>query len=392
MMSVIIIGGGMAGATLALALAHFSQGRLAVHLVEAQTLENHHHPGFDARALALSHGTCQQLAQMGIWQVTQDVACAIRQVQVSHQGHCGFVTLNASDYQIDALGHVVELHHVGQRLFSLLRQSPGVTLHCPARVAQFFRSDQQVSVQLDNGTLLQGQLMVATDGTLSPLASQCGICWQQTPYQQLAVIANITTAQPHQGRAFECFTPQGPLALLPAINRCSLVWCLSCERQQQVMNWSDNQFCDALQQAFGWRLGRITHAGKRTVYPLALSVAQRIVSHRLALAGNAAQTLHPVAGQGFNLGIRDVISLAKILSDAASRQQDIGSYPVLAAYQRQRMADRNATIALTDGLINLFANHWQPLTLCRNLALMTMDLASPLRDKLAYRALGWVAR
>ncbi|HFZ8995554.1 TPA: 2-octaprenyl-6-methoxyphenyl hydroxylase [Citrobacter freundii] len=392
-MKVIIVGGGMAGATLALALSHFSQGRLAVHLIEARAPESDAHPGFDARAIALAAGTCQQLARIGVWQAIADCATAIRTVHVSDRGHAGFVTLDAKDYRLAALGQVVELHDVGQRLFALLRKAPGVTLHCPARVASVDRTLQEVSVTLENGETIAGQVVIAADGTRSALATACGVEWRQEPYEQLAVIANIATSVAHQGRAFERFTRHGPLAMLPmAGGRSSLVWCHPLNRRDEVLGWSDERFCHELQTAFGWRLGRITQAGQRNAWPLSLTTAARAISHRTVLVGNAAQTLHPIAGQGFNLALRDVMSLAETLTQAWEAGEDVGAYGVLTRYQERRQADRATTIALTDNLVHLFANRWGPLVVGRNLGLMTMELFTPARDMLAQRTLGWVAR
>ncbi|WP_238081477.1 2-octaprenyl-6-methoxyphenyl hydroxylase [Pseudescherichia vulneris] len=392
-MSVIIVGGGMTGATLALAISRLTHGMLPVHLIEAAAPEEQAHPGFDARAIALAEGTCQHLARLGIWQHIAQCATPITSVHVSDRGHAGFVTLEAQDYRVDALGHVVELHEVGQRLFSLLRRASGVTLHCPDRVNDFTRSEEGVSVTLESGKTLQGSLLVAADGSRSALAAQCGIGWQQTPYHQVALIANVTTSLAGQGRAFERFTEHGPLALLPmSQGRYSLVWCHPLEKRDEVMAWSDERFCHELQSAFGWRLGRIVHAGTRNAYPLTLTTASSPVSHRVVLVGNAAQTLHPIAGQGFNLGMRDVMSLAETLADARAGNTDIGAYPVLRGYQQRRQSDKEATIGVTDGLVQLFANRWSPLVAGRNAGLMAMELFTPARDVLAQRTLGWVAR
>lgn len=392
-MSVIIVGGGMVGATLALAISHLTQGKLPVHLIEAVAPNCAAHPGFDARAIAIAQGTCQQLTRIGVWPAIQDCATAITTVHVSDRGHAGFVTLEAQDYQIPALGQVVELHDVGLRLFALLRKAPGVTLHCPQRVASFTRETDKVSVKLDNGECIEGQLLVAADGSRSQLGAQCGMTWQQQAYQQVAVIANITTSQPHNGRAFERFTEHGPLAMLPMSDgRCSLVWCHPLAAQSGIAQWDDERFCNELQRAFGWRLGRITHAGARAQYPLVLTTATQSVSHRVVLVGNAAQTLHPIAGQGFNLGLRDVMSLAENLAVAHEASQDIGGYGVLAEYQQRRHEDKIATIGVTDGLVQLFANHWAPLVVGRNLGLMAMEHFTPARDLLAMRTLGLVAR
>lgn len=392
-MSVIIVGGGMNGATLALAISHLTQGQLPVHLVEAVAPQTTNHPGFDSRAIALAQGTCQQLSRIGIWQAIAECATAIKTVHVSDRGNAGFVTLDAHDYRIDALGQVVELHDVGLRLFRLLQDAPGVTLHCPARVANVSRSEEAVSVTLENGTTLEGQVLVAADGSRSAIATRFGVQWQQEPYGQVGVIANVSTASAHNGRAFERFTQHGPLAMLPMSHgRCSLVWCHPQEKADEVLGWTDDRFCNELQKAFGWRLGRITHAGKRAVYPLSLTTASQCISHRVALVGNAAQTLHPIAGQGFNLGLRDVMSLAESLTQAWSEQKDVGGYAVLSHYQNRRRADKEATIGVTDGLVHLFANRWGPLVAGRNLGLMAMELFIPARDVLAQRTLGWVAR
>ncbi|CAB1225462.1 2-octaprenyl-6-methoxyphenyl hydroxylase [Serratia liquefaciens] len=392
-MSVIIVGGGMAGATLALAISSLTQGRMAVDLVEATRPDDRSHPGFDARAIALAQGTCQQLTRIGVWPALRDCATAITEVHVSDRGHAGFVNLYAQDYQVDALGQVIELHDAGQRLFALLAKAPGVTLHCPARVVDVVRTAEQAEVLLDNGRRISGKLLVAADGSRSALAQACNLQWQQSDYPQFATIANVTTAVHPQGRAFERFTRYGPLALLPmSQGRSSLVWCHAREDREQVDAWDDARFINELQQAFGWRLGRILRAGKRHSYPLSLLTANQHVSHRLALVGNAAQTLHPIAGQGFNLGLRDVMSLAETLAQAQQDREDPGSYALLSRYQQRRQQDQQATIGVTDGLIRLFANRYGPLVVGRNLGLMAMAQLPAVRDAFAKRTLGWVDR
>ena len=389
-MSVIIVGGGMAGATLALAISSLTQGKMPVALVEAQRPDSRQHPGFDARAIALAHGTCQQLDSIGIWSALADCATAIEHVHVSDSGHSGFVNLWARDYRVPALGQVIELFDAGKRLFALLQKAPGVTLHCPATVIDVVRTAESATVTLDNGQQLSAKLLVAADGSHSALAKACNIQWQQQDYQQIAVIANVTTSELPNGRAFERFTRNGPLALLPmSQGRSSLVWCHAKEDREQVDSWDDAQFLAQLQRAFGWRLGKMLHAGKRHSYPLQLLTATRHVSHRLALVGNAAQTLHPIAGQGFNLGLRDVMSLAETIAQAGG---DPGDYKVLSQYQQRRQPDQQATIGITDGLIRLFANRYGPLVVGRNLALMSMEQIPAIRDTFARRTLGWVDR
>ncbi|CNH19967.1 2-octaprenyl-6-methoxyphenyl hydroxylase [Yersinia enterocolitica] len=389
-MSVIIVGGGMAGATLALAISSLTHGRMPVALVEAQRPDSRQHPGFDARAIALAHGTCQQLDSIGLWSALADCATAIEHVHVSDSGHSGFVNLRAPDYRVPALGQVIELCDAGKRLFALLQKAPGVTLHCPAKMVDVVRTAEFATVTLDNGQQLHAKLLVAADGSHSALAQACNIQWQQQDYQQIAVIANVTTSELPNGRAFERFTHHGPLALLPmSQGRSSLVWCHAKEDRAQVDSWDDARFLAELQRAFGWRLGKMLHAGKRHSYPLQLLTATRHVSHRLALVGNAAQTLHPIAGQGFNLGLRDVMSLAETIARAGN---DPGDYKVLSQYQLRREPDQQATIGITDGLIRLFANRYGPLVVGRNLALMSMEQIPAIRDTFARRTLGWVGR
>lgn len=392
-MKMIIVGGGMAGATLALAVSALSAGRVQVEVVEAVSPDSRKHPGFDARAIALAYGTCQQLARIGVWSALKACGTPIERVHVSDQGHAGFVGLEASDYQIPYLGQVIELHQAGSRLFTLLEKAPGVTLHCPAKVVGVERQQHSATITLDNGTRLSGELLVAADGSSSALAQHCNVDWRSEDYGQIAVIANVTTSLPHQGKAFERFTRNGPLAMLPmSEGRCSLVWCHAAEDQAKVDSWSDAEFLHQLQQAFGWRLGTMVKAGKRHSYPLRLTSALQHISHRLALVGNAAQTLHPIAGQGFNLGLRDVMSLAETIAQAEQQGNDIGSYQILSQYQQRREPDQQATIGVTDGLIHLFANRLAPLVVGRNLGLMAMELVPPLRETLARRTLGWVER
>lgn len=392
-MSIIIVGGGMTGATLALAISALTKGRLSVHLIEASAPAGNTHPGFDARSIALAQGTCQQLARIGLWSALADIATPISDIHVSDRGHAAFVNLNAAHYGVEALGQVVELHDVGQRLFTQLAQAPGVTLHCPAKVVDVSRSQDEATVTLDNGQQLTARLLVAADGTHSQLAKACNITWQQEDYAQVAVIANIATSEAHRGRAFERFTAHGPLALLPmSKGRSSLVWCHPREAKAQVDGWSEEQFLAELQKAFGWRLGKMQQAGTRFSYPLQLKTANNHISHRLALVGNAAQTLHPIAGQGFNLGLRDVMTLAETLSAAHHSGQDVGSYRVLSGYQQRRQPDQQATVGVTDGLIHLFANRYVPLMLGRNLGLLAMEGITPLRDAFTRRTLGWVNR
>lgn len=389
-MSVIIVGGGMTGATLALAISALSNGKLPVTLVEAKR-PIQTHPGFDARAIALAYGTCQRLQQIGLWQALSDCVTPITHVHVSDKGHAGFVNLDADDYHIPALGNVIELHDAGQRLFALLDAAPNIKLYCPDSVESIERSADKVDVILTSGEKLSAQVLVAADGSRSKIAQACGCQWQSEEYDQVAVIANVLTTENPNGRAFERFTSQGPLAFLPmSQGRSSLVWCHSRENSQTVQQWDDAQFIQQLQTTFGWRLGKIKSVGERHCYPLALVQSQSQIAHRVALVGNASQTLHPIAGQGFNLGMRDVMALASVLCDAYSAGRDLGSYAELMRYQSLREQDRKNTVNLTDSLVKLFTAPCLPIIAGRNLGLMAMELLPMCKDRLARQTLGWV--
>jgi 2-octaprenyl-6-methoxyphenol hydroxylase len=208
-------------------------------------------------------------------------------------------------------------------------------------------------------------------------------------FEQVAVIANVDVSEQHMGRAFERFTASGPLALLPmSENRMSVVWCLSVDEAEEVMQLPHDAFLDGLQEAFGWRLGKIIKAGARASYPLILQQKEQVVSHRFATVGNAAQLLHPIAGQGFNLGIRDV----KGLVDSVLEQEDVGVYSVLNGYMAGREKDRTETVNLTAGLVHIFSNDWFSLQLGRNMALMAMDNIPFLKAPLLTKTMGLVKK
>ncbi|WP_084418919.1 2-octaprenyl-6-methoxyphenyl hydroxylase [Photobacterium sp. J15] len=390
---VVIAGGAMAGATLAIALNNLSGGRLKIAVVEAVAPKLDQHPGYDARSIALSLGSANLLQQIGIWSKMDDIATPISHIHVSDQGHAGIVHIDACEQGVDALGYVVELADVGTLLHKQLNELEAVELLCPAVITDIQRSQEAVTLALEQGETISARLLVTADGALSSCCDMLGIGRSEYDFDQVAVIANVTTAEAHQGRAFERFTPYGPVALLPmSEGRSSLVWCIKPEDQQKVLNWSDEQFLTELQQAFGWRLGQLVKAGSRCAYPLFLRQAQRITSHRVAVVGNAAQTLHPIAGQGFNLGLRDVMSLAEEVVRGFDEAGDPGSAQILSRYRQRRMPDREATVGMTSGLVGVFANNSLPLVAGRNTGLLAMSLFDTIKAPLVRRAMGQVER
>ena len=387
---VVIAGGAMAGMTLALALDHLSQGQLRVAVVEPFAVDNQAHPGFDSRSIALSYGTVKILQSLSLWSQIAPVATAIKHIHVSDRSHAGMTNIAHDEISVDALGYVVELADVGRIYQQQLALRPQISLLCPDSVIEIERNEHCNVVTLQSGRSLECQLLVAADGAISTCCQQLGFELQERDFNQVAVIANIRCQQAHQGRAFERFTEQGPIALLPMSNdRMSLVWCLRPDMAKQVLQLDDDAFLSELQQAFGWRLGRMAHVGLRAHYPLQLRYRPKNISHRFAIVGNAAQTLHPIAGQGFNLGIRDVASLAE---EVVKSLDDAGAYRVLSAFSQRRQDDRSHTIAMTSALVHLFSNDYISLRIGRNLGLALIDNVSLLKAPLLQRTLGLVER
>ncbi|PJG84536.1 2-octaprenyl-6-methoxyphenyl hydroxylase [Conservatibacter flavescens] len=396
MYDVVINGGAMTGSTLALALTHLTQGKCRIAIIEKQSPSLHQHSGFDSRCIALSDGTCQRLDQIqlphgqSLWSQMQPIITPIQHIHVSDKGHFGLVEFHAKEFNLPQLGVVVELSAMGNLLLQQIQRCPNIDYICPDEIQQIERTKQIVHITLKNGRRLTTSLLVGADGANSKIAHTFNMTQDIIrQYGQTAIIANIQPQQAHLGRAFERFTDEGPIALLPmANNLMTLVWCV--KQAEPLLHLSDAAFLSQLQQRFGWRLGKLQQCGPRVAYPLHLTKASHSIQPRVVLIGNAAQTLHPIAGQGFNLGIRDVLNLAKIVSDAFMQQQDWGEYKVLQRYAMKRTADQQSIINLTDGLVSLFSNHLLPMQIGRNLGLITLAQSQLLRQYFAKPTLGWI--
>lgn len=387
---VVIAGGAMAGATLALAIEHLSRGALRVAVVEPFKAQSDQHPGFDSRSIALSYGTVNLLRHLELWSAIEPFSTPIEHIHVSDRSHAGMTDITKHDVGVEALGYVVELADVGRVYQELLTHSTAIDLYCPDSAKHITRTQENVTLELASGELLNAKLLVAADGAVSQCCQQIGLELSEHDFDQVAVIANIVTQEPHQSRAFERFTENGPVALLPmSDNRMSLVWCLRPDDAQIVMELSESEFLERLQQDFGWRLGAMQKVGLRASYPLLLRHRKQNISHRFAIVGNAAQTLHPIAGQGFNLGIRDVVTLAEEL---VKQGEDVGRYQGLIRFSQRREADRNETIWLTSSLVHVFSNDLLAMRIGRNTALAAMDNLSIFKQPLLRHTLGLVKR
>jgi 2-octaprenyl-6-methoxyphenol hydroxylase len=379
----------MVGASLARALAGCG---LRVAVVEAWPLGSERQPSYDDRAIALAYGTRLILEGMGVWRGLQPDAEPIRHIHVSDRGHFGFARLHSRDLGVDALGYVATGQALGQALMDGLGDVPGVELICPATLESFDVGSDRVEVELalDAGRrTLHGRLLVAADGTRSRVRQSLGIAVREWAYDQTAVIANFTPGKETDGTAYERFTDSGPLAMLPLTGgRYAMVWTLPDGEVDAVMALDDAAFLQRVQERFGYRLGRFSQPGKRSSYTLKLMRTEEQVRPRVALIGNAAHAVHPITGQGFNLGVRDVAVLADVVADALEAGSDIGAMAVLQRYADWRRRDQQTVVLMTDGLVRLFTNPLLPLRLARNLGLVALDLLPPAKRLLARQFMG----
>ncbi|QIM62670.1 2-octaprenyl-6-methoxyphenyl hydroxylase [Pasteurellaceae bacterium Orientalotternb1] len=390
-----IIGGAITGSVLALALSSATEHKMRIAIIEKNEPNYAEQGGFDARSIALAYGSLQKMATirpLASGQLAEKVckiATPIEQIHVSDRTHFGKTTLSAQELDLDKLGVVVELAKIGELLAKLLAEQPNIQLFCPDTVEKIERSPTHCKLTLASQQQLECALIIAADGIQSHIAKQCGVATEMVKdYQQSAIIANVELAEPHYNQAFERFTSQGPFALLPLSEKTmSLVWCL--HDPSEAMAMADSKFLAVLQRQFGWKLGKFEQVSKRFVYPLSSQKAESHIHHRLAIVGNAAQLLHPVAGQGFNLGMRDIFALATLVGEAFNQGRDIGEYPLLEEFDRQRNADQQRIMQATSGLISIFGCEFLPIQAVRNLGLFAISHCQTLRHQVAHQALGW---
>lgn len=396
-----IVGGGMVGASLALLLAQaLPQWRIL--LVEARSLaeETGSVAPADARSSAIAYGSVEILEHLGIWRAIAPQATPILQVHVSDRGHLAGSLIDAASEQVPALGYVVANAHLGQQLAQALSNRPNLRVVSPARVLGCQPKAGGFDLQLESPSgqqTLSARLTVIADGGDSPLRRQLGIAVRVSDYGQSAIIANVEFAEPHAGVAYERFTAQGPVALLPlggsaAARRSALIWTLPPARAQQLVEAPEAEFLTELQQVFGFRLGRFTRVGQRQAFPLRLTLAEEQVRAGLVLVGNAAHFLHPVAGQGFNLALRDCAALTQILCEAAANGQSPGDLKLLNNYLESQTLDQQLTTGFSDRLVRLFSSSSLPLIALRHLGLISLALVPPLKKMLTHQTLGQAGR
>jgi len=385
---VAIVGGGMVGASCALALAGTDRN---VVLIEAIAHDSSAQPSFDERTTALGNASRRIFEGLGVWNRLQVHAALIRSIHVSQAGRFGFARLEADAQGIDAFGYVVANRVIGAALWDALRGAPNIALHVPARPKDVQIAKDAVTVTIADAAgeeaRIRARLVVGADGAQSPVRAAAGIDARIEDYGQRALVVNVRADRPHEGRAYERFTAGGPLAVLPLHDGgFTVVWSANPQRAQELLALPDDAFLAELQRLFGWRAGRFVRAGRRASYDLALTRALTSIGERSALIGNAAQALHPVAGQGFNLGLRDGAMLAELL---AADREDAGGAALLRKFSDWRARDRRGVIRFTDGLVKLFGDGRRGVGVLRNLGLLLFDLMPPAKSALARVSAGF---
>jgi 2-octaprenyl-6-methoxyphenol hydroxylase len=387
-----IVGGGLAGASLAVALAPLGYNIKVIEAVAYQAVEQ---PSYDDRTLALSHSSCRILSGIGLWESLEADATAIRKIFITELARPGRVVLDSAEMGLTEFGHVVEARRFGAAVTKRLEQTDNIDLICPARVKdiEIGGSRNRLTLELESGVVfLQASLVVAADGANSFIRNHLQVPTDFRDYGQTAIICNITPQKDHQGQAFECLTQTGPFAVLPHTGkRCGLVWSVATENAKELLHMDDADFLSRAEQRFGSELlGAFTKLGQRTAYPLKLTRARQDIRERLVMLGNAAHAIHPIGAQGFNLALRDAAVLAEILAD--DDNGDPGEASLLQTYSQWRRQDQRGTIANSDGMTRLFAHPSVFAAGLRTTGLIAHAILPSLRRRSAIKAMGYRGR
>jgi 2-octaprenyl-6-methoxyphenol hydroxylase len=383
---ILIVGGGLVGASLAIALD--AAGCPAV-LVESAAPRLGAQPSYDERNLALARATVNGLRAIGVWPYAEGRATAIADIHVSRAGDFGSVRMRAATAGVDAMGWTLPARELGEALLARLAACTRLQRLAPATLVAAVREDDHwlATVTCGEGTqTIKASLLVGADGTDSFVRGLLGIATATHDYEQTLFVATVSPERAHGGRAFERFTDAGPVAVLPlAERRAGIVLTVSAAESDAVAAMDDAAFLAFAQDRFGWRLGRLTRPGKRHPYAIRRVAADAVVAGRAVLVGNAAQTVHPIGAQGFNLGLRDALTLAELIAGAA----DAGAPALLATYAERRRADRAGTMAMSHGLVSLACLEQPALAPLRTLAMLAVDRIPPLRDAMIRRGMGF---
>ncbi len=396
---VIIVGGGMVGLSLALMLA---KANIAVKLLEAVKYPNYddenvapYHSSFDARNTALSRRSVQIYQKLGLWDALQQHATPILQVHITEQGSFGKARLVAEQEKVESFGQVIENAWLGRVLLTQVRQQPLIELIDGVQVTSLTQNEDQVHIEAMRNSeyihSLKSKLVIAADGRDSFCRQAIGVGVDEHDYDQVAIVTTVQTSKPHQHVGFERFSALGPLALLPLPGeyRRSVVWPVKKGTEAEWLGEENDQhFLDALQETYGDRAGKFEKTGKRFSYPLAQVLAHKQAVGRVVLMGNAAHTIHPVAGQGFNLCLRDADVLVRFLMEQLAKSDDIGAPENLLAYEQSRLKDQQRVIKFCDSVVRGFSNQNPILKLLRNTGLIAFDVIPGVKPLVANYAMG----
>ncbi|MGR0306647.1 2-octaprenyl-6-methoxyphenyl hydroxylase [Acinetobacter beijerinckii] len=396
---VIIVGGGMVGLSLALMLA---KSNIAVKLLEAVKYPNFddenvvpYHSSFDARNTALSRRSVQIYQKLGLWEALQQHATPILQVHITEQGSFGKARLVAEQEKVESFGQVIENAWLGRVLLTQVRQQPLIELIDGVQVTSLTQDSDYVQIEaMRNGEYihsLKSKLVIAADGRDSFCRQAIGVGVDEHDYDQVAIVTTVQTSKPHQHVGFERFSTLGPLALLPLPGeyRRSVVWPVKKGTEAEWLGEENDQhFLDALQETYGDRAGKFEKTGKRFNYPLSQVLAHKQAVGRVVLMGNAAHTIHPVAGQGFNLCLRDADVLVRFLMEQLAKSEDIGAPENLLTYEQSRLKDQQRVIKFCDSVVRGFSNQNPILKLLRNTGLVAFDVIPGIKPLVANYAMG----
>lgn len=395
---VIIVGGGMVGLSLALMLA---KANIAVKLLEAIQYPNYddanlapYHSSFDARNSALSRRSVQIYQELGLWDALQEHAVPILEVHITEQGSFGKARLQAEQEKVESFGQVIENAWLGRVLLTQVRTEPLIELIDGVKVTSLTQDADLAYLEAQRGDellQLQSKLVIAADGRDSFCRKALGIGVDKHDYDQVAIVTTVQTSKPHNHVGFERFSPLGPLALLPLPGeyRRSVVWPVKKGTEHEWLGEDNDQhFLDALQQTYGDRAGKFQKTGRRFSFPLSQVLAEKQAVGRVVLMGNAAHTIHPVAGQGFNLCMRDAYVLVRYLKEQLAQQADLGDAAMLQDYEKSRLTDQQRVIKFCDSVVRGFSNQNPVLKLLRNTGLIAFDTIPGIKPLVANYAMG----
>ncbi len=388
---VVVVGGGHAGCSMAAILA---ANGVSVICIDQDDPQKSIGEAFDGRTTAISYGSQRVINAAGAWDALEDQACPIEDILISDGGSATLLEFLVSDVGSPAFGWIVENRKLRQALYKRLAALPHATHLAPSRVVDFSRDDKGVNVHLADGTIAHGALVIGADGKKSFTREWMGIETRGWQYSQRAVVCIVHHEKPHNNTALEDFRAEGPFAVLPMMDdedgnhRSSIVWTEHCPEKKSAVHWDEDVFNAALQERFPESYGRVQLWGRRFSYPLGLTHAHSYIAGRMALVADAAHAIHPIAGQGLNMGLRDIAELAELIITAKKRGEDLGNDMLLNAYQSARRFDNMAMAAATDSLNRLFSNNIAPVRAARKLGLKIVQKIPAARKFFMKQAMG----